>query len=423
MRTDEAATRSLAILRGVFGERLGREFGVRLWDGTALIGPDAIFTLAVNAPFALRAAFTPPLDLNPAKAFVHGWIDVDGDLETALGTLARAVEDLPKSSLVKLAPLLLRLPAPPRDKSGTVHLGGKLHSRSRDAAAIGFHYDQPLAFYRAILGPELVYSCAYWDEGVDTLDEAQAAKLDYVLDKVRLRAGQTFLDIGCGWGALVIRAAQRGARAYGITLSRSQYDEAVRRIAALGLGDRARVDLRDYRELGGERYDAVASVGMVEHVGRERLPEYFACAFRALRDGGLFLNHGIALNGREGAWRAGGSFVGRYVFPDGDLLAIDVTAGAAERAGFEVRDVENLREHYIRTLRAWVANLAMHRGAAVDATDVRTERIWRMYMAGSARGFALGRMGLMQMLLVKPRADGSSDVPLTRRDLYQARTR
>jgi cyclopropane-fatty-acyl-phospholipid synthase len=192
------------------------------------------------------AAFTPPLDLNPAKAFVHGWIDVDGDLETALGTLARAVEDLPKSALVKLAPLLLRLPAPPRDKNGAVRLGGKLHSRSRDAAAIGFHYDQPLAFYRAILGPDLVYSCAYWDEGVESVDEAQAAKLDYVLDKLRLRAGQTFLDIGCGWGALVIRAGQRGARAYGITLSRSQHAEAVRKIAALGLGDLARVDLRDY---------------------------------------------------------------------------------------------------------------------------------------------------------------------------------
>ena len=412
--------RSTAILRGVFGERLGREIGVRFWDGTTLTGAGAMFTLAVNEPYALRAAFTPPLDLNPAKAFVQGWIDVDGNLETALDTLGRAVEDLPKSALVRLAPLLLRLPAPPRNDNGRVRLAGKLHSRARDAAAIGFHYDQPAAFYRAILGPNLVYSCAYWDEGVETLDEAQDAKLDYVLDKLRLRPGQSLLDIGCGWGALVIRAAQRGARAYGITLSRSQHEEAVRRIAALGLGDRARVELRDYRELGDEQFDAIASVGMIEHVGRERLAEYFACAYRALRDGGFFLNHGIALNGREGTWRAGGSFTGRYVFPDGDLLAIDMTAGAAERAGFEVRDIENLREHYTRTLRAWIANLAVNRQAAVDATDWRTERIWRIYMSGSARGFSLGRMGLMQTLLAKPHPDGRCDIPPTRRDLYRA---
>lgn len=422
--TDAAAERSLAILRGMFGERLGRAVGVRLWDGTALTSSDAAFTLHLNAPHALRAAFMPPLDVNPAKAFVEGWIDVEGPLETALDTLARAVDDLPKLALAKLAPSLLRLPAPPRGDNGGVHLTGKLHSRARDAAAIGFHYDQPVEFYRTFLGPDLVYSCAYWDDGADTLEAAQAAKLDYVLDKLRLRAGQSFLDIGCGWGALVIRAAQRGARAYGITLSRRQHEEAVRRIAALGLGDRARVELRDYRELGNEQFDALASVGMVEHVGRERLPEYFACAYRALRDGGSFLNHGIVLHGREGdGWRAGGSFVGRYVFPDGDLPALDVTVRAAERAGFEVRDVENLREHYARTLRAWVANLAANHQAAVDATDWRTERIWRIYMSGSARGFALGRMGLMQTLLAKPRADGFSDVPPTRRDLYRATPR
>ena len=419
MARDGEVERSIAILRGVFGERLGREIGLRLWDGTELVTADAVFTLMVNAPYALRAAFTPPLDLNPAKAFVHGWIDVDGDLETALNTLGRAVEDMPKSVLLKLAPLLLRLPAPPRDDNGRVRLAGKLHSRARDAAAIGFHYDQPTAFYRSFLGANLVYSCAYWDEGVETLDHAQEAKLDYVLDKLRVRPGQSFLDIGCGWGALVIRAAQRGARAYGITLSRSQHEEAVKTIAALGLGDRARVDLRDYRELGDERFDTIASVGMVEHVGRERLSEYFACAYRALRAGGLFLNHGIVLNGREGTWRAGGSFVGRYVFPDGDLLAIDVSARAAEREGFEVRDVENLREHYARTLRAWVANMAQNHQAVVDATDRRTERIWRIYMAGSARGFALGRMGLMQTLLAKPHPDGRCEIPATRRDLYR----
>jgi cyclopropane-fatty-acyl-phospholipid synthase len=417
--TEPAIERSRAVLEGLFGPRLGRDVAVRLWDGSEIAAPDAPFTLLVNAPFALRAAFTPPLDANPGKAFVEGWIDVVGDVEAALDALERSVGRLSKLALARLAILLARLPRAPRGDGGRARLRGKIHSKARDAAAIGFHYDQPVAFYRTFLGRELVYSCAYWDEGVTNLDDAQRAKLDYVLDKVRLRAGQTFLDIGCGWGGLVLRAAQRGARALGITLSRRQHEEAVRRIAEAGLEDRAQVELRDYRELGNLQFDAIASVGMVEHVGRERLAEYFACAHRALRPGGLFLNHGIVQQARDGkGWRAGDDFIGRYVFPDGDLVAVDATTRAAESVGFEVRDVENLREHYARTLRAWGANLDEYRARAVDTTDARTERIWRLYMAGSARSFALGRMGLMQTLLGKPRADGITDIPATRRDLY-----
>jgi len=419
--SDPSIERSRAVLETIFGARLGREVAVRLWDGSEIAAHDAPFTLFVNEPYALRAAFTPPLDANPGRAFVEGWIDIAGDVEAALDTLERSVARLSKLALARVLTLLARLPRAPRGaQDARARLRGRVHSKARDAAAIGFHYDQPVAFYRTFLGRELVYSCGYWDEGVTTLDEAQRAKLDYVLDKVRLRAGQTFLDIGCGWGGLVLRAAQRGARALGITLSRRQHEEAMRRIAEAGLEDRARVELRDYRELGELRFDAVASVGMVEHVGRERLAEYFGCAYRALRAGGLFLNHGIVHQSRHGkGWRAGDDFIGRYVFPDGDLVQVDATTRAAERAGFEVRDVENLREHYARTLRAWGENLAAHREVAVDTTDARTERIWRLYMAGSARSFALGRMGLMQTLLGKPRADGVTDVPPTRRDLYR----
>jgi cyclopropane-fatty-acyl-phospholipid synthase len=419
--TDRSAVRSLEILNELFGEHLGREVGVHLWDGTRVAPPDAAFVLNINAPYALRAALTPPLDVNPGKAFVEGWLDVVGNLEAAIDSIERSVARLSKVAFLKVASQLARLPAPPSSERAVPHLHGRRHTKHRDAAAIGFHYDQPVEFYQAFLGSDLVYSCAYFDEGVVSLAQAQRAKLDYVLDKIRLQPGQRFLDIGCGWGALVMRAAERGAHAHGITLSQRQHAEALRRIEAAGLTGRAHVELRDYRDLGEAQYDAIASVGMVEHVGRERMAEYFACAFRALREGGLFLNHGIVQQGRDGkGYRAADDFIGRYVFPDGDLLPIDVTARAAEASGFEVRDVENLREHYARTLRAWVTNLIANQDVAVKASDERTERIWRIYMAGSARGFALGRMGLMQTLLAKPRADGSVDVPPTRRDLYEA---
>jgi cyclopropane-fatty-acyl-phospholipid synthase len=318
-----------------------------------------------------------------------------------------------------LALRLASLPAPPKSVTGA-RLRGRTHSKGRDAAAIGYHYDQPIEFYRQFLDAEMVYSCAYWDEGVRTLEAAQRAKLDYILDKLRVGPGTRLLDIGCGWGALVVRAAQRGAYARGITLSRSQFDEARRRIAEAGLDGRAQVELRDYRDVTGQSFDAISSVGMVEHVGRERLSDYFAQAYRVLRPGGLFLNHGITTQSRDGkGYRAGDDFIGRYVFPDGDLVPLDTLLRSAESAGFEIRDAENLREHYARTLRAWGANLKANRDAVCRIAGERTERIWRLYMAGSANSFARGRMGLVQTLLAKPRLDGSVDVPATRRELYR----
>jgi cyclopropane-fatty-acyl-phospholipid synthase len=203
----------------------------------------------------------------------------------------------------------------------------------------------------------------------------------------------------------------------GITLSRAQYDEAQRRIAVAGLGDRVRVELRDYRDLRGEMLDKVVSVGMVEHVGRERLDTYFRAAYDALRDGGLFLNHGIAQQTKDGRGYRVAGFMAKYVFPDGDLIGIDTTLRASERNGFEVRDVENLREHYARTLRAWYANLEAHRDAAIAATEERTFRVWRIYLAGSARNFWRGQMGLFQTLLAK-NLGGPAPVPASRRDLY-----
>jgi cyclopropane-fatty-acyl-phospholipid synthase len=410
---------SKIVLSRLFGAELGAEAGARLWEGSTVRAPRARFELIVRTPFALRAAFLPPPELNPGRAFVEGWIDVEGDLEAAIDALERSVARLSRLDALRLASLLLRMSKPP--KIARRLRSGRVHSKARDAAAIGFHYDLPLAFYQAFLDRDLVYSCAYWDAGIENLDDAQRAKLDYVLDKLRLQPGMRFLDIGCGWGSLVIRAAQRGACAIGITLSRPQCEEAMRRIEAAGLQDSARVEQLDYRSLREREFDAIASVGMVEHVGRERLHEYFGAAYRALRPGGLFLNHGIAAQSRDGnGVRIGGrDFIGRYVFPDGDLVSIAAIVRQAESVGFEVRDVENLREHYARTLRTWVANLTANRRAALAATDERTERVWRLYMTGSARGFALGRMGLAQTLFAKPHVDGQSRIPATRRDLYR----
>jgi len=411
--------RAEAALRLLFGEAFGRAFAVRYWDGTVAGDPAAVpFTFLLKTPGALRTAFRPPPDVNAGRAFAAGVLDVDGDVEAAVDAFYAASVRLDRAQSLRLLAMLSRLPNERLPELREAHLRGREHSLARDRAAIGFHYDNPVAFYASFLDRRLVYSCAYFDDGVESLDDAQAAKLDYVLRKVRVRPGERLLDIGCGWGALVIEAARRGIRALGVTLSVEQHAEAQRRIAAEGLGDLASVELRDYRELGAESFDAIASVGMFEHVGQKKFDEYFATAYRLLKPGGLFLNHAIAdTSGRTSHAKIGG-FIDRMVFPDGELVPVSAALAPGERAGFEVRDVENLREHYARTLRCWVRNLEAHREAAIAVTDEQTYRIWRLYMAGSAQGFRVGRLGLFQSLFGKARADGSLDVPATRRDLY-----
>lgn len=410
----------VAILQALFGDAYARGFSIALWDGTTIpASGTSRFTLRVTDPGALRMAFRPPVDLNAGRAFAAGLLECDGDVESSVDELYRALERSTKATQLRIAALAMRLPKAPLPPLREAALRGRVHSRERDRAAIGFHYDQPVAFYRTFLDPELTYSCAYYDDGVDDLADAQLAKMDHILRKVRLREGERLLDIGCGWGGLVLRAAQKyGAQALGVTLSRAQYDEAQRRIAAAGLQDRVRVEMLDYRELPHGAFDKIVSVGMFEHVGRAKLPEYFATAHALLEPGGLFMNHGIADEspGRKGGRATG--FIERFVFPDGELVAVSDALRVAENAGFEVRDVENLREHYARTLRAWVSNLERNHDAAVAAADEQSYRAWRLYMAGSAQGFRSGRMGLFQSLLAKPRADGSVDVPATRRDLY-----
>jgi cyclopropane-fatty-acyl-phospholipid synthase len=409
-------------LRSAFGKAFVDDFAVALWDGTVVEARTVErFRFHITAPYALRAAFRRPLDLHPGEAYIAKWLDITGDFEYGIDRIERTMDAVSPLALPRVLALLLQLPKPPEYpalEAPVIH--GKIHTKERDAAAVASHYDQPLSFYRTFLDERLVYSCAYYDDSVTTLDDAQTAKIDYLMRKLRLKDGERLLDVGCGWGGLLIRAAQtHGITGLGITLSRVQYDEANRRIAEAGLGDRVRVVLRDYRDLRGETFDKIVSVGMVEHVGRERVDDYFAAAYAALRDGGLFVNHGITSQHTPGEGERVTGFVARHVFPDGELLAIDTTLRAAERAGFEIRDVENLREHYARTLRAWATNLDAHRDAAIAATSERTYRVWKLYMTGSARGFSLGRIGLCQTVFAKRRSDGVASIPATRRDLYR----
>ncbi len=409
------------MLRSIFGDDYARRFAIRLWDGTEIPATDErLFTLQVNHPGALRTAFKPPVDLNSGRAFAAGLLDVDGDMEAAVEQMLHVMERPSGAALVRLAMLLRRLPAVALPALREAKLAGKRHSLQRDRAAIGFHYDQPVAFYRSFLDSNLVYSCAYFDDGITSLDEAQRAKIDYSLRKLRLQPGERLLDIGCGWGGLVIRAAQEfGAYVLGVTLSKRQEEEARRRIRAAGVEDRARVERWDYRQLPETTFDKIVSIGMFEHVGRSELPEYFRAAHRLLKSGGLFLNHGIANERHTVSDGKPSRFMERFIFPDGELVYVSDALQFAEQAGFEVRDVENLREHYMRTLRAWVANIERNRDAAVAAAGENSYRAWRLYMAGSAEGFRTGRMGLFQSLLAKPARDGAVELPSTRRDLYR----
>jgi cyclopropane-fatty-acyl-phospholipid synthase len=318
------------------------------------------------------------------------------------------------------------------EKAGQDTLGhprGRLHSRRRAAAAVRSHYDVGNEFYALWLDARMVYSCAYFDTGEEDIHVAQEAKLDLICRKLRLEHGETLLDIGCGWGSLVLHAAERyGVRATGITLSERQATFARARIAEAGLADRCRIEVRDYRDLPREAvFDKVVSVGMFEHVGRARLPTYFSQAFRLTRPGGLFLNHGIVtlsshpvpLRMLERPLARRTSFIQRYVFPDGELVPPADVLRLAEAAGFETRDLESLREHYAHTLRRWVGRLEEHHDEAARIAGEMTYRIWRLYMSGSARAFARGRIGVIQTLFSRKDRVGRSRLPLTRRDVYQ----
>jgi cyclopropane-fatty-acyl-phospholipid synthase len=427
------------VLDDAFGPVPARQFAVRFWDGTIDEPVEAPrFTIVLESPGALRRMLLPPSELSLSESYIFGDIDVEGDLEAAadLGDIAASRLRSPRA-LFRLARHVLALPRDDHRKQAedsvmaASHLSGRRHSTKRDRDAVRFHYNVGNAFYSLWLDTRMVYSCGYFARADDDLDSAQESKLELICRKLRLRPGERLLDIGCGWGGLIMHAAKRyGVFALGITLSEAQAELARERIAASGLSDRCRVELRDYRQLPRDsEFDKIASVGMVEHVGQRKIDEYFASAFAALRPGGLFLNHGIvsidasrpsSLGARAAAklWRRN-QFIDRYVFPDGELLAAATVIGSAELSGFELRDVESLREHYVLTLEHWVHRLEAHRREAVALVGEPTFRVWRLYMSASAYGFRSGRIGIIQSLLAKPRAGGHVDLPRTREDLYE----
>lgn len=427
------------VLRELFGPPEGRRFAVRYWDATLERGSSEAapgFTLVLRHPGALRRMFYPPSELRLAEAYLRDDYDIEGNVEAAVGFLATLASRFRSPwRHIRLFAQLRALPDNSAPYSRPHHLGapriaGRRHTRARDAAAVRAHYDLSNAFYQLWLDERMVYSCAYFPTGAEDLATAQAAKLDYLCRKLRLQPGERLLDIGCGWGGLVLHAAQYyGVQAMGITLSEAQAELARSRIDAAGLSGRCRVELRDYRDLPTrEAFDKVVSVGMVEHVGRANLSSYFAQAHRLTRPGGLFLNHGIVLAAPlatgPGAWLAQtlwqeGAFIQRYVFPDGELELPATMVAAAELAGWETRDLESLREHYALTLRHWVQRLEAQREAVCQLVGEQRYRVWRLYMAASAHAFASGQIGIVQMLLSKSDGTGRAALPLIRADLYE----
>ena len=426
--TSAGASRAERIVRRVFRDYPG-SMAVRFWNGQTLAfgGGAPEFTLVFREPRPLRELILTRDPLRLAEAYFRGEVDVEGNLYAAL-QLKDHLQSLRLSASEKAAFLSAALlpGGSPEERVGGAAPGwrasrlARRHSRTRDRRAIAFHYDVSNDFYRLWLGERMIYSCTYFEDAQESIDQAQRNKLDHLCCKLRLKPGERLLDIGCEWGALIRWAAVHyGVSAHGITLSHNQYEHCWRMIDAEGLQDRVSVELRDYRDMVGEAvFDKIVSVGMFEHVGIGNFPVYFGAARRLLKPGGLFLNHGITCD-TEG-WRKSFSteFINRYTFPDGELDTVSNVQRAMERSGFEILDVEALRPHYALTLRHWVRRLKNRREKALQCISEPPYRVWRLYMAACALSFEAGDVGVYQILAIR-RAKGLSPVPLTRRDVYR----
>ena len=384
--------------------RLQLPLRLRLWDGFELdLGPQPEVTLVVRDPRLLSGLDRPSLDLL-GSAYVEGAMDIHGPIETVI-----RLADMLSSALL--------------GEGSSVPPARPAHDKASDAEDIHYHYDLSNDFYRLWLDRDMVYSCAYFETGTEDLDTAQQAKLRHLCRKLRLQPGDHLLDVGCGWGGLARFAAREfGARVFGITLSREQLALARERVTAEGLQERVQLELLDYRDLPADgRFDKVVSVGMFEHVGHANLPLYFRTLQQAVRPGGLVMNHGITAKHTDGrpVGRGGGEFIDRYVFPHGELPHLATAVARMSEAGLEVVDVESLRLHYARTLRFWSERLEQRLDEAAQLVSERALRIWRLYLAGCAYGFEREWINLHQILAVRPRADGSHDLPWSRADIYR----
>jgi cyclopropane-fatty-acyl-phospholipid synthase len=424
------------MLFSLFKEYRGPSFAIRLWNGWHWQSSEKeapTCTVIFHTPEALQLLIARPSEITLGEAFLSKQIDVEGDLFSVFDAIEH----------------VLKCPRGQRQRALEIVAGiltgvqqwwamGRLHSQGRDRIAISHHYDQPVDFYRPWLGETLAYSCAYFQSESEDIDTAQTNKLEMICRKLRLKPGERLLDIGCGWGSLILHAASmHDVSAHGITLSRQQQSVAEDRIAQAMLTESCYAELLDYRNATSHlsSFDKIASVGMFEHVGRRNLLLYFRTAYALLKPGGVFLNHGIARSLASSTNTLMNSplmrslitlplvrmpqtsFVDRYVFPGGELVKISEAIGAAEAAGFEVRDVENLREHYELTLRCWAKSLQENADGLLRLVSETTYRIWLLYIAGSAAAFRRGDISIFQVLLSRPE-EGRSNLPLTRRDWY-----
>ncbi|MEE4691708.1 C17 cyclopropane fatty acid synthase CfaB [Pseudomonas alliivorans] len=378
---------------------------LRLWDGHQMdLGPDPSVTIVVKDPRLVSDFTHPSLDLL-GSAFVEGRLELEGSISEVVRVCDELTHALVEEQDESDAPVRTR------------------HDKDTDAASISYHYDLSNEFYQLWLDKEMVYSCAYFKTGNESLEQAQQDKFHHLCRKLRLRPGDYLLDVGCGWGGLARFAAlEYGAKVFGITLSREQLALARARVTADGLDDQVELQLLDYRDLPQDgRFDKVVSVGMFEHVGHANLPLYTQRLFGAVREGGLVMNHGITARHTDGrpVGRGAGEFIDRYVFPNGELPHMAMISSYISEAGLEVVDVESLRPHYAKTLEHWSSRLESRLSEAAAMVPEHTLRIWRIYLAGCAYAFARGWINLHQILAVKPFADGGTGLPLTREDIYR----
>jgi cyclopropane-fatty-acyl-phospholipid synthase len=392
-----------------------RGVGFRAYDGSSAGPADAAVTLEVRTPRAIQYLASAPSQLGLARAYVNGDLEIIGDAYEAIRRLYPI--DLSELSLSekarlarRMAPFALARPKPPAQER---RLRGRRHSKSRDADAIHHHYDVSNRFYRWVLGPSMAYTCAVFPTADVSLETAQEEKFDLVCRKLGLQPGMRLLDVGCGWGGMVLHAVKNyGVTAIGVTLSEQQARWGQDAIDDAGLGDRAQIRFSDYRDVPETGFDAVSSIGLTEHIGRENYPSYFSFLAGKIKPEGRMLNHTITRPNDAEPSHYRTSFINRYVFPDGELSGPGHIMSAMNDAGFEIRHEENLREHYALTLKAWCENLENHWEEAVQEAGLGTARVWRLYMAASRLGFDINLIQLHQTLGVKLGPGGSSGMPL-----------